>query len=336
LSEDDHERKHNSPEFLRKLVEILSDATNFSIIEWKESRIHVYDPEALCSTVLPRYFRHTKYSSFQRQLNYFGFKKTEGKGKMTPCVYSCVDLYGKNLQCILEMKRKVNATDQKNVLKLIKGSVKEVRSPRGSMFESYSPRGFVVEGRSPRFQFHRDNVRSEHYSPPDVVPPPLCIPTLLPVAERGNTFPTVRTACNDTPNAPYLFQSSANGFFCNDQTDDIKKLPFLVPLLCTRCLPEPERREQSAPEMFFEVTPFFFDTPKEKPHVKTELNCSLSEGSDILSALIDDWMKSDTDFKVDFDSPQSSNGDFFEVDWQFGLNDAEDAESMEDMALSYF
>jgi hypothetical protein len=44
------------------------------------------NPEKLSTDVLPKYFRHGHFSSFQRQLNNFGFKKIEGKGKLMACV----------------------------------------------------------------------------------------------------------------------------------------------------------------------------------------------------------------------------------------------------------
>jgi len=47
----------------------------------------VHSPVKLESHVLHKYFRHSKFSSFQRQLNYFGFRKLAGKGKMAPCSY---------------------------------------------------------------------------------------------------------------------------------------------------------------------------------------------------------------------------------------------------------
>ena len=50
-------------------------------------RIEVHNPHRLASEVLHKYFRHSKFASFQRQLNYFGFRKFAGKGKMAPCSY---------------------------------------------------------------------------------------------------------------------------------------------------------------------------------------------------------------------------------------------------------
>ena len=92
-------------EFLFHLTRMLSDPTNPHLIEWDAGRIVVHDPPAMETEVLGKYFRHSKYSSFQRQLNYFGFKKISGKGKMSPCSY-INDAATADLGCLLNIRRK--------------------------------------------------------------------------------------------------------------------------------------------------------------------------------------------------------------------------------------
>ena len=97
---------HPIPEFLYQLTKMLTD-DNSAYIEWKEGRIFVYDPPGLAENVLHRYFRHSKYASFQRQLNYFGFKKIAGKGKMSPCSYINENATD-DIRSLLFIKRKTN------------------------------------------------------------------------------------------------------------------------------------------------------------------------------------------------------------------------------------
>ena len=57
-----------------------------SAIEWSEGRIIMRDPKFLQEQLIPKYYRHSRFESFQRQLNNFGFQKIEGKGKLQSCV----------------------------------------------------------------------------------------------------------------------------------------------------------------------------------------------------------------------------------------------------------
>jgi hypothetical protein len=68
--------------FLSKLWQIISDPANSKIISWNDDGTHVEvkDPEELGNQILGKHFKHTKFASFQRQLNYFGFKK-QGRSK---------------------------------------------------------------------------------------------------------------------------------------------------------------------------------------------------------------------------------------------------------------
>ena len=52
------------------------------------------DPLFESSSRVPGRRRHSNFSSFQRQLNNFGFRKVEGKGKLAPCMYLHDDLLG--------------------------------------------------------------------------------------------------------------------------------------------------------------------------------------------------------------------------------------------------
>lgn len=94
------------PEFLCQLYSILCNPSYSDLISWvvpptDESdhtggglrgigKIVVHNPTELQDSVLGEHYGHSKYSSFQRQLNYFGFKKRihGGKrGKLSPCSY---------------------------------------------------------------------------------------------------------------------------------------------------------------------------------------------------------------------------------------------------------
>ncbi|KAG6618868.1 hsftype dnabinding protein [Phytophthora cinnamomi] len=76
------------PKFLRFLFQIL-EAEDPDIITWSHegTAFQIIQPDELASQILPRYFKHNKVSSFQRQLNYFGFKKWT-KTQTNICTFS--------------------------------------------------------------------------------------------------------------------------------------------------------------------------------------------------------------------------------------------------------
>ncbi|CAK4077498.1 unnamed protein product [Aphanomyces euteiches] len=69
-------REVGVPKFLRSLYEML-ETEDMQIISWTMdgSSVQVLDRHKLENVILPKYFKHSKFTSFQRQLNYFGFKK---------------------------------------------------------------------------------------------------------------------------------------------------------------------------------------------------------------------------------------------------------------------
>ena len=99
---------HPVAEFLYQLTKMLTD-DNSEIIEWVDGRIKVHYPDRLEGEVLHKYFRHSKFASFQRQLNYFGFRKIAGKGKMSPCSY-VNESATSDIRSLLLIKRKTNGS----------------------------------------------------------------------------------------------------------------------------------------------------------------------------------------------------------------------------------
>ncbi|KAF1792209.1 Heat shock transcription factor family [Phytophthora cactorum] len=70
-----HKLRH-VPRFVRAVYDMLQNEDQ-RILSWSAdgSRFQVYDVPRLETEVLRKYFKHDKFSSFQRQLNNFGFHK---------------------------------------------------------------------------------------------------------------------------------------------------------------------------------------------------------------------------------------------------------------------
>jgi len=72
------EKKKKS--FLSKLYDILNNTTYKEIIYWnKEGKgIIIANVNEFSTMILPKYYNHSNYSSFVRQLNLYGFHKIQG------------------------------------------------------------------------------------------------------------------------------------------------------------------------------------------------------------------------------------------------------------------
>ena len=76
----DNKKIKKSKSFLLKLFNILNDNKYKDIIHWdfEGTTLIIEDIDNLCSMVLPKYYIHSNYNSFIRQLNIYGFHKIKG------------------------------------------------------------------------------------------------------------------------------------------------------------------------------------------------------------------------------------------------------------------
>lgn len=59
------------PPFLTKTYEVVEDPSTDAIVSWSRTRnsFIVWDSHQFSTTLLPKYFKHSNFSSFIRQLN---------------------------------------------------------------------------------------------------------------------------------------------------------------------------------------------------------------------------------------------------------------------------
>ncbi|XP_025012596.2 heat shock factor protein HSF30 [Ricinus communis] len=67
------------PPFLTKTFEMVEDPSTDSVVSWSRARnsFIVWDSHKFSTTLLPKYFKHSNFSSFIRQLNTYGFRKID-------------------------------------------------------------------------------------------------------------------------------------------------------------------------------------------------------------------------------------------------------------------
>ena len=83
LAEGQEDRKSYlaNASFPKKLYDLVSTG-NENVVRWEEhgKAFRIIDSEKFAEEVLPLYFRHSKLTSFQRQLNLYGFRRiTKGE-----------------------------------------------------------------------------------------------------------------------------------------------------------------------------------------------------------------------------------------------------------------
>ncbi|KAI9998199.1 hypothetical protein PInf_002538 [Phytophthora infestans] len=85
---DDNAAPREVAPFLKSLRRMLLDESD-TVLRWTPDgrAFEIHDMQEMTARVLPKYFKHCKYTSFQRQLNYFNFRKWT-KSKAVVCTFS--------------------------------------------------------------------------------------------------------------------------------------------------------------------------------------------------------------------------------------------------------
>jgi len=101
------EEDKNIPSFIGKLSIMLQDPSAAPFVSWSPSgeSIVVIDPSTFANQVLPRYFKHSNFASFVRQLNLYGFHKTSQESDV--CEFSHPMFRQGNEHVFADIRRKV-------------------------------------------------------------------------------------------------------------------------------------------------------------------------------------------------------------------------------------
>jgi len=115
---------HIPADFLYQLLALINEDKK-DIIEWTPGgNLMIHHPRRLEKELLGKYFRHAKFSSFQRQLHYFGFLKQAGRRRMAACEF-IHEKTTTDLESLLYLKRKAstNTRFKKSPLKSTKSKI---------------------------------------------------------------------------------------------------------------------------------------------------------------------------------------------------------------------
>jgi len=104
-------QKLTFPQMVHQILEDAAETGAEKIVAWEDngSSFHIYQPHVFNDTILPKYSKKkTKFRSFQRQLNIYGFKMTKTSGE-----YRHKFFRRGNMHAIIQIRPRLNLSKKK-------------------------------------------------------------------------------------------------------------------------------------------------------------------------------------------------------------------------------
>jgi len=156
--------KNKAPPFLVKTYMMVSDPLTNASVCWNSmgDGFYVSQEHVLAKTVLPRYFRHSNFSSFVRQLNIYGFHKISNKNNVHEFRHRNFRRGRVDLLVSIQRKARSNGTNDRERRNRNHGSFDSISSsPQSKRADDMASRSMVE---SIRVLEDRVNLISQQYS----------------------------------------------------------------------------------------------------------------------------------------------------------------------------
>jgi hypothetical protein len=125
--------------FIEKLYQMLSDALSFDYVRWSDNgdSFVIPDVDAFSRVVLPKFYKHSNFSSFVRQLHLYGFhKQTVGSYVVISHHLFLRDREDK-LEEIVKMRIK-KQNGKKDEVDALRAQLEELKEENRTLMEKYS------------------------------------------------------------------------------------------------------------------------------------------------------------------------------------------------------
>jgi hypothetical protein len=96
---------------LHVMLEDMARGGSHNIVSWQPhgKAFRVHEPEVFAGTIIRRYFKQTKYKSFQRQLNLYGFRRIR-KGLDKGAYFHTLFIRNKKLMSLRMLRQRIKGT----------------------------------------------------------------------------------------------------------------------------------------------------------------------------------------------------------------------------------